>query len=134
MVLSASVALVIVTVTLRPALLAEKVFIVDPPALIVCSPATTKPADQRKRVKATYETCTVYAGATDYYFRNAAGQRLEFRNSNFPGEKAVQVNVKLVDDSGQSEGPPGPNPFWVGKEFFLIYDDAGNIVEAVPAS
>jgi hypothetical protein len=114
----------------------------SPPPSGAAAPAASQAAASRppaaaqaRTVRAVYQNCTVYAAATDYYFRTADGQQVEFRNTNVAWEpKAVQVNVKLVDDSGQAEGPPGPNPYWVGKEFVLTYDSAGKIVAANPAS
>lgn len=98
------------------------------------SPTATplEEADYHTEV-AVYDSCAVYATATDFYFKTDSGQRLSFRNSNLPEEpKTVQVSVSLLDDAGSSEGPPGANPQWVGKKFLLTVNEKDEIVALEP--
>lgn len=76
----------------------------------------------KMEVQAFYKSCTVYAGSTDYIFELPGGERLVVRNSNFPEEKSVHLVHELIDDSSDREGPPGPNPSWVGKKFVITYE------------
>ena len=82
-----------------------------------------------RTVVATFESCTVYAGATDYYFKSEAGKLHSFRNSNMEGEAPkVQLPVSLMAAAEDSEGPPGANPEWVGKTFELSVDSNDQVV------
>lgn len=90
-------------------------------------------AGESQIVFAAYESCTVYAGATDFYFKTEDGKMLNFRNSNSEDEKpTVKLSVELVDRSGNSEGPPGANPQWIGKKFALAMDADGKITAVSP--
>jgi hypothetical protein len=98
------------------------------------SPSSRNPVEEQEywTTTAVYESCTVYAGATDYYFKSQDGEMLKFRNSNLPQEeKAVKVSVDLVDP-GPGEGPPGANPAWVGRTFLMTLNEKDEVVAAEP--
>jgi len=76
---------------------------------------------------ATYQSATVYAASTDYYFKGKDGKMIEFRVSNLPGKNEIELPSNLLE-SDVSEGPPGANPDLVGKEFKLIYDNKEELV------
>jgi hypothetical protein len=107
----------------------------SPQGQATAAPAPTSndsPEAEIRTTTALYESCTVYAGATDYYFKTDDGRMMQFRNSNFPDEKkAVEVSVDLIDREA-GDGPPGANPEWVGRTFLLTLNEKDEIVAAEP--
>lgn len=95
--------------------------------------ATPSESGERQSIIAVYDSCTVYAGATDFYFKTDSDDLIQFRNSNLPeDEQSVELTVDLVDTSNSTEGPPGANPEWVGRRFELTLDDTGEVVSVTP--
>ncbi len=80
-----------------------------------------------RTVLASYQSATVYAGATDYYFEDPSGEIVDFRVSNLSEEQAVELPNDMLDP-GMVEGPPGANPDLVGEDFLLIYDGEDQLV------
>ncbi len=65
----------------------------------------------------TYESATVYAASTDYYFKNEnTGEIIKLRISN-----SEEATVKIPDNMLQEseDGPPEANKALVGKLFML---------------
>jgi len=96
--------------------------------LFACQNTTEKKAAEKNAniKEAIYESATVYAAATDFYFKDTEGNKIEFRESNLPGEQKVGL-PELMLDPNASEGPPGANPQLVGRTFQLIYDKEGQL-------
>ncbi len=79
--------------------------------------------------KAKFVNATVYAGSTDYSFK-IGEEELTVRVSNIPDEKDPGPKLpETLLESNPKEGPPGPNPEMVGKNFDLIYNDKGDLLE-----
>jgi len=94
---------------------------------------------------ATYKSCAVYAGATDYYFIKEDGEGLDFRISNTDGFSEeeiaemklenslegfdIKLQEQMIDGNEEIEGPPGANPSLIDKKFELIHNEEGNLVE-----
>jgi hypothetical protein len=94
---------------------------------------------------ATYKSCAVYAGATDYYFIKEDGEGLDFRISNTDGLSEeeitemksvnalegfdIKLQEQMIDGSEDVEGPPGANPSFIDQKFQLIYNEKENLVE-----
>lgn len=99
----------------------------EKPSNIVTDSLTTDKIDSQDSIKtviveAIYKNATVYAGATDYYFENAATQALiEFRNSNLKEEITVEMPDNMLQES--EEGPPEANQKLVGKVFLIHFID-----------
>ena len=88
-----------------------------------------KPTEKTTVVVATYQSCTAYAGSTDFYFKDGAGKTYEFRNPNSEEEKPnVVVSVELTERSEENEGPPEANPIWLGKPFALTLSQEGKVL------
>lgn len=82
----------------------------------------------------TYESCAVYAGATDYVFSDQEGKRISVRVNHFDNKKTANTIMpdNMLESGEDLEGPPGANPEMVGKSFKLIYDDESeSVVEVV---
>jgi hypothetical protein len=88
---------------------------------------------QNKEIEVTYESCTVYAGSTKFFFKPAQGELIEVSTLNKGMEDEEKYRIKmpnnLVDDSKDLEGLPGANPKMVGKKFKLIYNDKDEVIE-----
>ncbi len=88
-----------------------------------------------KQVVAIYENCTVYAGSTEYAFKNAKTKEpIVFNVLNLPekGIKTPKLPKNLIDPSKNLEGVPGANPALVGKAFMLLYDAKGELLSVKP--
>ena len=68
----------------------------------------------------TFRAATVYAGATDYYFSNGAGEESRIRIQSEEIEASGFSNLTAMDET--EEGPPGENPAMVGREFQVCLD------------
>lgn len=88
--------------------------------------------DEYHSVVAVYESCTTYTGATDFVFRSEDGKMIQFRYSDLTEEEpAIVLPVPLVDPN-PGEGPPGPNPEWVGRRFLLTLNAKDEVVSLEP--
>jgi len=67
-----------------------------------------------------YESATVYAAATDYFFRNKKGESIKIRISDLDENPAVSLPANLLETDVE-EGPPGANPDIVGKKMRVTY-------------
>jgi hypothetical protein len=89
-----------------------------------------------QEIEATYESCTVYAGSTKFFFKPAQGELIEVSvlNKGMADEEIYRIKMpdNLVDDRKDLEGLPGANPKMVGKKFKLIYNDQAEVVEIKP--
>lgn len=113
-----------------------------PPATAPPAPATTPPAasapvpvtqsSKARALTVTFRDAVVYAGATHYYFERHDGQSLRVIESHDQGSLTVD-NADMLIDPNPEEGPPGPNPAWVGKSVTLHYDASGRVVAIMPA-
>lgn len=83
--------------------------------------------DDHKSEILIYQSATVYAGATDYYFKDQSGTSVEIRVNNLPEEQTFNVPAGLLE-SNVEEGPPGANPEMIGKSFEIIYDNTGKVI------
>jgi len=92
-------------------------------SLFACESATTTETTKM----ATYQSATVYAASTDYYFEDKERKIIQFRVSNLPGKNNIDIPANLLE-SNVSEGPPGANPELVGKAFKLIYNEQDALV------
>lgn len=90
--------------------------------LTACFPGNTDKAVGGQTIKqASYQSATVYAAASDYYFKAKNGEAIQFRVSNLPDEKTVVMPSDMLASIGE-EGPPEANPALQGRKFNLIYD------------
>ena len=88
--------------------------------------------DEYHPVVAVYESCTSYTGATDFVFRTDDGKMIQFRYSDLTEEEpTIVLPVPLVDPN-PGEGPPGPNPEWVGRRFLLTLNAKDEVVSLEP--
>lgn len=88
--------------------------------------------DEYHPVVAVYESCTSYTGATDFVFRADDGKMIQFRYSDLTEEEpTIVLPVPLVDPN-PGEGPPGPNPEWVGRRFLLTLNAQDEVVSLEP--
>ncbi len=91
--------------------------------LDLTTPYCNRTALKTETVKiVTYQSATVYAASTDYYFEDKEGKTMKIRVSNLPEESKIVLPTNLLE-SNISEGPPGANPDLVGKTFKLLYND-----------
>ncbi len=109
------------------------------PATTSSTPATsathTTQADDLKPEKTTvkieemiYESATVYAGSTDYFFKNNMGEMVKFRVSNMEENPKIKLPVNLLEPNVE-EGPPGANPALVGKKMQIIFGTDNQLQE-----
>ena len=89
--------------------------------------ANTLEATQSRTQVATYQSATVYAASTDFYFEDRDGEIVEFRVSNLPEAQTMDLPEDMLE-AEVVEGPPGPNPDLVGEEFLLVYDDQDRLI------
>ncbi|MDC0230737.1 hypothetical protein OAK19_02135 [Aureispira] len=98
-----------------------------------------------RSVIAVYKSCAVYTGATDYFFIKEDGQGVNFRIANTEGLSEEEINNlkskdsleginihlehQMIDKNNKLEGPPGANPKFIDKKFYLIYNESGKLVE-----
>jgi len=80
-----------------------------------------------------YESATVYAGMTDYFFKTANGKTLKISVSTIMDEPSVKVPDNLLDDDPNLEGPPSAHPKQVGKQFIISFDSKKQPLEIAPA-
>ncbi len=94
-------------------------------------PEEINPLKEKKNIElVTYESATVYAGSTDYYFSDNKGEKFHIRISNMPQEKEIIVKIpEGMLETEAVEGPPGANPNMLGKQFQVKRNDAGEIIE-----
>ncbi len=95
------------------------------------TPPVDVPAETTEKV--TYLNGVVYAASTDFYFENENGEEVSVRVSNLPEEQAVKFPANLLESDSEIEGPPGANPDMVGKAFFLVRNEKGEVTEIRPA-
>lgn len=88
--------------------------------------APKEPHKSKKIVEVNYESATVYAGKTNYYFKTASGIRVEIGISNMEENKKAKTPADMLEKG--VEGPPGANPEKVGKPYELVYVK-GQVVE-----
>lgn len=100
------------------------------PTEIQVTTSTTTTAPQGRTQIVSYQSATVYAGATDFYFKDIDGQIVEFRVSNLPDPETIDLPDNMLDDA-VVEGPPEANPDLVGEEFLLIYDQDDHLIRVV---
>ncbi len=77
--------------------------------------------------KVIYLDAAVYAAATSYYFTDEEGKDFEVKVSTIPGEETLKMPEGLLE-TGETEGPPGPNPSMIGKPFEIRYNGRGKII------
>lgn len=85
------------------------------------------PAENLQKV--TYVSATYYTGRTDFYFTDETGERVEVGISNFPEDNGAIYPKELLESTDTTEGPPSENPAMVGKQFFLVKDSTGKLIE-----
>ncbi len=95
------------------------------------TPPIDVPAETTEKV--TYLNGVVYAASTDFYFENENGGELSVRVSNLPEEQTVKFPANLLESDSEIEGPPGANPDMVGKTFFIVRNEKGEVTEIRPA-
>ncbi len=83
--------------------------------------------------KVIFENATMYAASTDFYFKNENGEEVSVRVSNLPEEQTVKFPDNLLESDTGIEGPPGANPDMVGKVFFIVKNEKGEVTEIRPA-
>ena len=91
-------------------------------------------AEQTREGKlVTYESCAVYAGATDYTFSDKDGKMILVRVNHFDDGKTSNPILpdNMLESAKDLEGPPRANPEMVGQSFKLIYDDKAEKVVKV---
>lgn len=81
----------------------------------------------------TYESATVYAAATDYFFKNGKGEMVKVRVNNLEENPKVSVPANFLE-TGVEEGPPGANPDLVGKKMRVTYGPDSQIQKIRRAS
>jgi hypothetical protein len=95
--------------------------------------STDTPPANTTSERVIYENCAVYALATEFIFKNMQGEQLLVQVANSPGERTTKIPDNLVAPVAEGqEGPPGANPALVGKAFFLIKNEKGEIIEIKP--
>lgn len=95
------------------------------------TPQTNLP--NKKIVEATFDHCTAYAAATDYYFKLLGSEDLlEFRVQDEELAEGTQVKVPSNLMVESADGPPDTNPEMVGKLFRIVYDTEGKMVAVEP--
>ena len=77
----------------------------------------------------TYESATVYAAATDYFFKNKTGKTIKIRINNLEGNPKISIPTNFLE-TGIEEGPPGANPALIGKKVRVTYD-ANNQIQKI---
>jgi hypothetical protein len=80
-----------------------------------------------------YESATVYAGMTDYFFKTADGKTLKISVTTIMDEASVKVPDNMLDDNPDLEGPPGAHPKQVGKQYIVSFDAKKQPIEIAPA-
>jgi len=85
------------------------------------------------RIQGTYQNCTFYAGATDYYFERTDNQEaVSFRvqNEGFESPNAIVPTMPkdMLESSDTLDGIPGPNPSFVGQPFQLHYNADSQLI------
>ncbi|MCP4442820.1 MAG: hypothetical protein GY810_28275 [Aureispira sp.] len=83
----------------------------------------------QKIVEATFDHCTAYAAATDYYFTLLGSEEmLEIRvqDPEVAEGEAVKVPEKFTVET--ADGPPDTNPEMVGKLCRIVYNTEGAVI------
>lgn len=99
------------------------------------TPENTAKTDlpNKKIVEATFDHCTAYAAATDYYFKLLGSEDLlEFRVQDEESAEGPQVKVPADLLVATADGPPDTNPEKVGKLFRIVYDTEGKMIAVEP--
>jgi len=80
---------------------------------------------KNKEVIGIYFSATVYAGSTDYFFKNPKGETFNFRQMNLEEEQTFKLPEGMLESA--AEGVPGANPTMIGKRFRIKYDETGEV-------
>ncbi len=103
-----------------------------PPPPDIDTTAPVLPPVTETLQKVTYISATYYTGRVDFYFKDENGKRIEVGISNFPEDKGAKYPPSLLESGEELEGPPGENPAMVGKQFYLVKNEAGKLIEIRP--
>ena len=105
----------------------------DLPPSTVSDTTIPEPATETEILqKVTYVSATYYTGRVDFYFKDEKGKTIEVGISNFPEDKGAKYPPSLLESGEDIEGPPGENPAMVGKQFYLVKDKNGKVIEIRP--
>lgn len=96
--------------------------------------AIVKPPKATSAQKVTYKSATYYTGRVDFYFVDDNGDEVTVGISNFPEDSAAVYPKELLESGEDLEGPPGENPAMVGKQFLLVRDSTGKLLEIKAAN
>ena len=78
-----------------------------------------------KEVIGIYFSATVYAGSTDYFFKNPIGETFSFRQTNIVEEQTFKLPTGMLDTA--SEGLPSADKTMIGKRFRINYGAEGQV-------
>lgn len=93
--------------------------------------ATAQSSLKSNQQLVTYQSCTVYTGVTNYFFKTKSGETLQIDVSNEAIAKpTVKVPKNLIDP--HAEALPGENPALVGKPYVITYDKNKQPIEVAP--
>lgn len=101
-------------------------------AVAAAADPATESAAQGYSVRVTFIDSVLYAGATHFFFERADGKRFRVIQSNDAGEIRIE-NANMLLDPNPDEGPPGPNPAFIGRTVTLHYDSRDRVVAIMPA-
>lgn len=86
----------------------------------------TKVEASNNSITATYESASMYAASTAFYFKTSAGETIEVWVSNETEGRMTKIPANMMENI--EEDLPDANPAKVGKSFQLIYK-AGQVIE-----
>lgn len=94
----------------------------------------TTPVSPINSQKVTFVSATYYTGRVDFYFKDEKGAEVIVGINNDPEVKGAIYPPSLLESSENLEGPPGENPAMVGKQFLLIKNKTGDLIEIKAAN
>ena len=83
-----------------------------------------------QEVIAAYQSASMYAAATHYYFETEEGQEILVVDG-IGEETRVQLPKNMLEELEPGEGPPEGNPEFIGNNFTLYFNEKGEVYKVI---
>ena len=84
-----------------------------------------------QEVIATYQSASIYATATHYYFETEEGQEILVAK-RMDEETPVRLPDNMLEEFELGESPPDANPAFIGNIFTLYFNEKGLVYKVIP--
>jgi hypothetical protein len=84
-----------------------------------------------QEVLASYQSASMYAAATHYYFETEEGQEILVVDG-MDEEIEVKLPNNMLEKMEPEEGLPDANPEFIGNNFTLYFNEKGKVYKVIP--